>query len=163
MFKQIPGHPRYSINKSGQIINNKNIKMKPCIIHGGYLMIDSRHNGKRKGLLVHRAVALTFIPNPLNKPEVNHKDGDKSNNNDWNLEWATPKENMQHAFKNGFINKEKHAKSSSKNGKTQRALTYQDALLIRSSSQKRTELARSFNVKLSTIDRILQNKTYISE
>ena len=74
----------------------------------GYLVVHIRKNGEDKTCRVHRLVAETFLPNPENKPEVNHKDEDKTNNfvflnedgsvdkEKSNLEWSTPKENSNH-------------------------------------------------------------------
>ena len=87
----------------------------------GYLKVNLRKNGERKTCKVHRLVAQTFIPNPENKPQVNHKDEDKTNNfvflnedgsvdkEKSNLEWSTPKENSNHGTRN-----ERSAKARSK-------------------------------------------------
>lgn len=85
-------------------------------LHNGYLWTVIC-NRKPTTISAHRAVALAFIPNPENKPEVNHKDGNKQNNNDWNLEWCTPMENTQHAIRTGLIGK-KYNKRGSKINET---------------------------------------------
>lgn len=66
-------------------------------LHNGYPIINLHKEGKMKTKMIHRLVAQHFIPNPLNKPQVNHKDGNKSNNSVENLEWATSTENKLHA------------------------------------------------------------------
>ena len=72
----------------------------------GYLKVALQTNGRstRKIYKVHRLVAETFIPNPLNKPEVNHIDCDKTNNHVSNLEWSTSSENSSHAYNNDLKN-----------------------------------------------------------
>ena len=62
----------------------------------GYLRVYLYKNGKRKHHKIHRLVAKAFIPNPEDKPQVNHKDGNKKNNSITNLEWVTDEENKLH-------------------------------------------------------------------
>lgn len=69
-----------------------------------YLLVHLCVNGVRKCKKVHRLVAEAFIENTNNKPYVNHKDGNKQNNNVDNLEWVTPSENNIHAYKLGLTN-----------------------------------------------------------
>lgn len=64
----------------------------------GYLFVCYKQGGKRKNILVHRLVAQAFIPNPNNKKEVNHIDGNPLNNIVSNLEWCTSSENRTHAY-----------------------------------------------------------------
>jgi hypothetical protein len=64
----------------------------------GYPRVNLRGYEGSKKHFIHRLVAEAFIPNPENKREVNHKDGDKANNQVTNLEWCTPSENMKHAY-----------------------------------------------------------------
>ena len=68
----------------------------------GYHEVNLYKNNNVKRFKVHRLVAQAFIPNPQGKPQVNHIDGDKSNNRASNLEWATDKENKAHAWRNGL-------------------------------------------------------------
>jgi hypothetical protein len=70
-----------------------------------YKYVILSKEGKTKTMKIHRMVAMAFIPNPDNKPHVNHKDLDKTNNHVDNLEWATTHENRQHAVSNGHCNK----------------------------------------------------------
>lgn len=68
----------------------------------GYLIVNLKHNGKQQMITVHRLVAEHFITNSEMLPEVNHKDGNKSNNNVNNLEWCTRIDNINHAVKTGL-------------------------------------------------------------
>lgn len=70
---------------------------------GGYYQYTTYFRGKCCNFYIHREVAKAFVPNPDNKPSVNHIDGNKHNNCATNLEWATSSEQMQHAVKTGLI------------------------------------------------------------
>ena len=92
----------YEISSHGEVyshISNKILKLNNQI--KGYLAIDLWKNKKRYRRRIHRLVAEVFIPNPENKPEVNHKDCNTSNNNLENLEWVTTAENQIYASKLG--------------------------------------------------------------
>lgn len=69
----------------------------------GYYYVKLTKNGKRKHLRIHRSLAELFIPNPENKPCINHKDGNKLNNSFDNLEWCTSSENNFHGYRTGLI------------------------------------------------------------
>ncbi len=102
----------YFANVNGQVKSNKRVilysngrthihpekYLKPSISRKGYFRITLFRNLKRYKIMLHRVIALTFIPNPENKPTVNHKDGDKKNNSVSNLEWATQSEQNIHSF-----------------------------------------------------------------
>lgn len=113
-WKQIEGYEGlYDVSDSGIIkslgritINGKHLINKT--INGGcypngYKFVCLRKNENNKNHMIHRLVAKAFIPNPNNLPCVNHKDGNKQNNNVSNLEWCTCSENLKHALRTGLV------------------------------------------------------------
>ena len=104
MLQKIEGYDDYYVSTNGDIISYKNtpLVLSPWKDNGGYYNIQLCKEGDVRKKLVHRIVAETFIPNPTNLPEVNHKDGDKSNNSKDNLEWSNRFLNEQHAYDIGL-------------------------------------------------------------
>ena len=118
----------YKVSNWGKILslNYRNTGraelMNPSTSTDGYLKVNLSKNGERKTCLVHRLVAQTFLPNPENKPQVNHKDEDKTNNfvflnedgtvnkEKSNLEWKSPKENCNYGTRNERIAKARSKK-----------------------------------------------------
>ena len=88
----------YEVWKDGSVIRDMR-HLSQHIDKYGYRRVNLWFDGNRQ-FLTHRLVAITYIPNPENKPQVNHKDGNKLNNNVDNLEWCTNQENRDHAVLN---------------------------------------------------------------
>lgn len=93
----------YEVSNTGKV---RNIKTKyilnPYKTNKGYYYANLCINKKSKGIGIHRLVALNFIDNPENKPQVNHINGIKADNRAENLEWVTCSENIIHSYKNGM-------------------------------------------------------------
>lgn len=95
-----------NVYKDIGIKKSKIVKAKIFESSHGYFVFNLAVNKKQKTLFVHRIIACTLIPNPQNKPHINHIDGNKKNNKIENLEWCTPKENSDHAIKNGLLKRD---------------------------------------------------------
>ena len=92
----------YEVSNMGRVRNRFKL-MKQYINPGGYFFLKLSKNSEVKTGLIARLVAKSFIPNPAGKPEVNHKNGLKTDNNAVNLEWCTGEENRNHAKVNGLV------------------------------------------------------------
>ena len=97
------GYPNYLVFADGKVYSLKSQKfLRENEYKSGYTRVWFWENGKCIEKKIHRLVAEAFIPNPENKPEVNHINGNKADNRVENLEWCTHHENMIHAFNNGL-------------------------------------------------------------
>ena len=141
----------YIITREGKIISKKrgDKEVKPQPNGKGYLRVHIAG----KMYFVHRLVAEKYVPNPDNKPQVNHKDGNKLNNNADNLEWVTNQENRDHAMKNG-LHLQGEACSWTK-------LTKKAVQFIREHTEYSSrELTEMFGVSDSYIRAIRRNKSW---
>ncbi|MBE6666797.1 MAG: endonuclease [Ruminococcaceae bacterium] len=108
-WKDITGwEGRYRVSDKGNVESydspggHKGKRLTPHPNEKGYLMVHLYNKPMKKTAKVHRLVAEAFVPNPLNLPEVNHRDGNKRNNEASNLEWSTRQANVAHAMQNGL-------------------------------------------------------------
>lgn len=92
----------YTVFEDGKVIGKAGQIMSPSNNGRGYLILGLMLDGKRRTKAVHKLVALGFVPNPDNLPEVNHKDGNKLNNHYTNLEWVSRGRNIEHAFQSNL-------------------------------------------------------------
>lgn len=108
-WEPVPGYEGYyAVSDRGTVYSlRKERELKPKIDRYGYEVVTLTVHGHSKCFTIHRLVALAFIPNPYNKPTVNHKDENKRNNAVSNLEWATHKENDNHGTRNQRMSKSK--------------------------------------------------------
>lgn len=164
MEKLIKGFENYSVTSCGKVFSLKyrkqNVKkeLKQVNVHG-YLYV-SLGNKKRKA--VHRLVAEEFISNNKNKPMVNHKNCDKTDNRVENLEWCTSKENINHAINNGIkVGRPKETMIGELNPKSVlNRLLINKIIKDRKVGYKYKELQKKYNVSRSTLHRAINKITY---
>lgn len=103
IWKPVPAEfGPYEVSDLGDVRRSDGNKLKPWLSMG-YPYVGLSNDGTQVKIAVHRLVALAFIPNPEQKDRVNHRDGIKTNNMVWNLEWSTARENTDHARETGLI------------------------------------------------------------
>lgn len=99
MWKDVVGYEGlYEVDEAGSIFGPRGKRLKRKTLPKGYQQVNLYKDGVQTTMYVHRIVAEAFIPNPNNLPQVNHKDGVKSNNDKDNLEWTTPLGNITHSI-----------------------------------------------------------------
>ena len=169
-MKDVVGYEQYfQITKDGKLWSKRTNKfLKQTIGKTGYYTVATKIGGRKginKCFKIHRLVAQAYIPNPKNKPFVNHIDGNKLNNHVSNLEWVTNQENVIHAINLGLITFDHITGSKG----TKAKLTDEDVLKIREdflthTYKNKTEFCKKYsklyNIGRSTIFDILNRKTY---
>lgn len=154
----------YNITSNGDLYSlykNKNKLMSSRVDSTGYLRLTLSKNGKETKFSVHRLIALSFIPNPENKPCVNHINAIKTDNRIENLEWCSYKENLIHAQNLGLMNYQKvqgenHFRSSLKN---------KDVIDIKAKIKKgvkNCDIAKEYNILSSTVSKIKTGARWLS-
>ena len=132
--------------------------MKPLKNQYGYFRVNLWKNGIVKTHRIHRLVALAFIPNMFGKRTVNHIDGIKTNNHVENLEWATDKENNQHAWGNGLQKPKKGIKNG--NSKLSEKEVLEIRCLYATDNYIQRGLGKMFGVSRQLISDIVNRKLW---
>lgn len=145
--------------KNGSIAWNKEKLLKLQLTHRGYQYVNLTIIKDSKSFPIHRLVAMAFLPNPSNKPEVNHLNGVKTDNQISNLKWTTRQENMDHARKNGLFPKghnqgENHGKS------TLKAEQVKEIRKKRDNGESVKSIAATYGVSSSRISSIVNYTTW---
>ena len=160
IWKDIKGYEGlYQVSSLGRVKrtykNKKERILKIYLRKDGYFQIQLSNQSKFKQFLIHRLIAHAFIPNPDNKPFINHINGVRNDNRIENLEWCTNKENIHHAIKNGSRNDKGENNPNSKLTEEQiRTIKW----LLKNSNLKQKEIANMFNVHPTHISSIKRNK-----
>lgn len=171
-FKEVKNFEKYMACTNGHIYSQdynhtgKTKVLKECIDKDGYPYVRFVINTKAYKKMVHRVIAETLIPNPLQKPQVNHKNGIKTDNRIENLEWVTCKENIEHSYKVlGKKPTEKMIKDFTKRVKgcanVKAKINYEIAENIRKDRKNGMilkELANKYALSISQVGVICQNK-----
>lgn len=150
----------YSVSDTGRIIGSRGKELKTRVNKDGYEEVSLGQTSNRNGRVkVHRLVAELFVDNPDSKPEVNHKDYNRSNNHFSNLEWVTHEDNISYSVNAGhyFTSKRRGA------GNGRARLTDADVvniLALLSSGSAPTDIARTYSVGSSTIYNIKLGNTW---
>lgn len=149
----------YSVSRTGEVYSHKRHKyIKQRVGPKGYMMVNLSINGTCKTFTVHRLVADAWIPNSDSLPQVNHIDGDKTNNSVDNLEWCTASHNVIHAINTGLTHTAKGM--ATKNGRFSNDDIIEIRRLYNEERLSQYAIASTYHVTRSTIQQIVKGLTY---
>jgi hypothetical protein len=152
------GQSGYEVSEDGEVRRGGRL-LRQWRNDRGYMLV--RLSGPRRVERVHRLVASAFVPNPQNKPFVNHLNCIRDSNHFSNLEWCTQKENLDHASRLGRMQKSYWIGRRSPNA----SLAWDQVVQIREryafGGVSWETLGREFNVSKKTVGNIVSNKTYL--
>lgn len=164
VFEDLKGYEEsYQINDFGRIFTKRRLvgnqiyygrELIPQITKDGYLKVTLSKDGESKKFYLHRLVAIQFLDNPDNLPQVNHIDGNKLNNQVSNLEWCTKQENQNHAVRTGLMQRGQNRPSAK--------LTEEQVLEIYKLKGilKAQDIAKQYGVSKNTINCILRGSKW---
>lgn len=172
IWKDIPGYEGlYRVSSIGNVQSvpstTKNSRggrkrtgevMRQAMMPNGYPSISLNKDGRAKSYRVHRLVALAFHPNPENKPCINHKNCNRSDNRVENLEWCTWSENNSHAHKYGA--QRKHYGQNHHNSKITQEIANEIRAKYIPNVYSMSTLGKEYNLANGTIQAILENRTW---
>lgn len=162
IWKPIPNYATYEISSLGRVRNVKTGRTKKAVIgSGGYPTVQLYGDKSRTTVRIHRLVAKSFIQNPDDLPQVNHKDFNKENNEVLNLEWVTAQQNIRHFYRNGDT-RDLSRRDYRGDGNPQSILTEKQVLWIRrlANSYSQYELSEIFNIGVTQIRNIIKRKSW---
>lgn len=155
VWEEIPGFlGRYKVSNYARVKNPEKI-IKQRVDKCGYLtvLLNNRQHKRKQQFKVHRLVAVAFIPNPEQKPTVNHINGIKTDNSINNLEWATNTEQTSHARMNGLLLVGDRVGSSK--------LTTEQVISIKKSNKRATELSIIYGVSKECISKMQRGLSWV--
>lgn len=166
--KDIAGYEgKYAVTTDGRVYSHSRVDdggklrkgrwLKSNLDGHGYLQVSLYSEGVAKKLKVHRLVAEAFIDNQQFLPQVNHKNGIKTDNNASNLEWVTAQQNILHAFSNSLM-----SATGEDNGRAKLTM-YQVKEIRACKSMTQVGIAKKYGVSPSLISGIINNKAWITD
>lgn len=168
-WRYVSGYQDYKVSDDGQIMSFKKspdgVLLNPSKNNKGYMTVTLFNNGNHSSRHIHRLVACAFIPNPNNYPQVNHKNGIKTDNRVENLEWVTASENIKHAYsKLGKISPfsyEGGRKHTFESMYPNSSVTYEQVVLIKNTNIDPHITAKALGINVQTVHAIRAGRRFV--